>query len=160
MLQVSNFDLFFLIELFCNKLFCFARFSVGEVKEHSEGQRARLFTIANPLSGPKLPNQSYLQMWDTSNFLLIKKVAYVVSPLCSLATSPCGKFVATGSMYCGLIDIYSTTNNIEVHFNSPFIFLFFIIHNFLLIDCQTRQFCSHKSHYGSSFRSLPQLGWK
>nr|SVE72997.1 EOG090X07XQ [Ceriodaphnia reticulata] len=80
------------------------RFSVGE----SEGQRPRLFTVANSVSNSKLP--SFLQLWDTSSFLLIKSVAHTGSPISALAVSPCGKFVATGSMFGGSVDIYTSYN--------------------------------------------------
>nr|SVE85556.1 EOG090X07XQ [Daphnia pulicaria] len=84
-------------------LFKRCRFSVGE----GDGQRPRLFTITNPIKS-KLP--SFLQLWDTSSFLLIKSVAYNSSPISALATSPCGKFVAIGSMFGGSIDIYTAFN--------------------------------------------------
>nr|SVE75816.1 EOG090X07XQ [Daphnia hispanica] len=79
------------------------RFSVND----GDGQRTRLFTITNPIKS-KLP--SFLQLWDTSSFLLIKSIVYNPSPISALATSPCGKFVAIGSMFGGCIDIYTTFN--------------------------------------------------
>jgi prolactin regulatory element-binding protein len=79
------------------------RFSVGE----GDGQRPRLFTITNPIKS-KLP--SFLQLWDTSSFLLIKSVAHKSSAISALATSPCGKFVAIGSMFGGSVDIYTAFN--------------------------------------------------
>ena len=120
-----------------------------------EGQRPRLFTIANPVSKSKLP--SFLQLWDTSSFLLIKSVAHVASPISNLATSPCGKFVATGSMFGGFVDIY-TSYNLQVLLTFSFLF-FFLIHNFLVTDCQTRRKCPSELHYGSSLCSLPHGGW-
>ena len=78
------------------------RFSRGE----SEGQRPRLFTIVNPLSA-KLP--SFLQRWDTSSFLLVQSVSHAAA-LSALTVSPCGKFVAVGSMSDGFVDIYTAFN--------------------------------------------------
>ena len=87
-----------------------SRFAKGE----NEGQRPRLFTIINPVSSSKLP--SFLQLWDTSSFLLVKSVAFNSSPLSALATSPCGKFVAVGSMFGGTVNIY-TAFNLQVFFS-------------------------------------------
>lgn len=79
------------------------RFSPGD----SDGQRARLFTAVNPVSQPKLP--SFLQRWDTSTFLLSQSVP-LSSAISALAISPCGKFVAIGSMFGGSVDIYVAFN--------------------------------------------------
>nr|SVE93679.1 EOG090X07XQ [Scapholeberis mucronata] len=84
-------------------LFKRCRFGLGE-----NGGRPRLFTIVNPVGNSKLP--SFLQLWDTSSFLLIKSVAYNSSPLSALASSPCGKFVAVGSMSGGAVNIFTSFN--------------------------------------------------
>ena len=85
-------------------LFKRCRFTASE----SEGQRGRLLTIANPVGGGKNA-MSYLQLWDTSSFLLRASVPHSLS-LSAMAVSPCGRFVATGSMFDGHVNIYTVFN--------------------------------------------------
>jgi len=84
-------------------LFKRCRFSTGD----GESQRPRLFTIVNPASQSRLV--SYLQHWDTSTFLLAQSVP-LASAISALAVSPCGKFVAVGSMFGGSVDVYTAFN--------------------------------------------------
>ena len=98
-------------------------------EDNEKRPRTRLFTIAKRTSESKLPN--LLKMWNTTNFTLMKSVACVYL-LSSLATSPCGKFVATGSK-SGFVDIFKS-HNLQVLVDIPFTVVFFLIHKFICLQ--------------------------
>ena len=75
-------------------------FRFGIVEDR--GNVNRLFAILNPTSSK---SKAYIQHWTGPSFALTK-IAQVAEPLSALAVSRCGKFIATGTMTTGDVDIY------------------------------------------------------
>lgn len=89
-----------------------AKYLFKRCRFSSDGQRSRLLTITNPVGSTKVP--AFLQLWDTSSFLLVNSVAHP-GALSALSVSPDGNFVAVGSMSGGMVDVYTAFNLQLVH---------------------------------------------
>ena len=70
-------------------------------------RKYKVFTIVNPVGASKPP--SYLHRWNSKSYTIEQGVA-VIGSLSALAVTDNGNYVATGSMFDGTVEIYTTFN--------------------------------------------------
>lgn len=93
-----------------NKLkYMYKRIRFGRIDGSSKN--FKVFTIVNPVGASKPP--SYLQRWNTKNYS-IEQAVTVEGSLSALAVSDNGNFVATGSMFDGAVEIYTSFNLVKL----------------------------------------------
>ena len=88
-----------------NVKYIYKRVRFGKVE--GDPKKYKVYTIVNPVGASKPP--SYLQRWGTKSYTIEQHVAHEGS-LSALAVSDNGHFVATGSMFDGTVEIFTSFN--------------------------------------------------
>lgn len=85
--------------------YLYKRIRFGRVE--GDSRKYKVFTIVNPVGASKPP--SYLHRWNSKSYTIEQGVA-VIGSLSALAVTDNGNYVATGSMFDGTVEIYTTFN--------------------------------------------------
>jgi prolactin regulatory element-binding protein len=109
--------------------YLYKRVRFGRIE--GDSRKFKVFTIANPVGASKPP--SYIQRWDPKSFTIEQAVG-VAGSLSALAVSDNGIFVATGSMFDGTVEIYTSFNlAVTIFYHLKFLVVVVLL-SFLVID--------------------------